>query len=169
MSLTQVYIGLGSNLHAPLSQLQQALAEIAQIADTSILKTSSFYRSAAIGPAGQPDYINAVSLLETGLTALQLLDRLQAIENSHGRVRELRWGARTLELDILLWGQQQIDDQRLQVPHPQMPLRSFVLVPLAEIAPAALNIVSMGRLAQLVRDCPFNPLQKISPKELADD
>ena len=130
---SHAYIGLGSNLDNPIKHVQAAFKQLGQITDTQLLEQSPLYRSAPVGPAGQPDYINACALLQTTLTPLQLLDALQAIENSHQRVRKERWGARTLDLDLLLFGQQTIDTPRLQVPHPYLAERNFVLYPLADI------------------------------------
>ena len=131
---TRVYIGLGSNLQNPEQQINRAFIELGQIPDTQLLTYSPLYRSAAIGPAGQPDYINACAALETQLDAHTLLDALQAIEIDHQRIRKQHWGPRTLDLDILLFGDQVIHTERLQVPHPYLCRRNFVLYPLADIA-----------------------------------
>ncbi|WDD98232.1 2-amino-4-hydroxy-6-hydroxymethyldihydropteridine diphosphokinase [Thalassomonas actiniarum] len=131
------YIGLGSNLSDPQAQIRQAIVAIAGIADSSILRISSLYFSKPMGPQDQPDYMNAVLALTTELTPLALLDALQDIENKAGRVRkDNRWGARVLDLDILLFDQEIIDNERLTVPHYGMKEREFVLLPLAEIAPS---------------------------------
>ncbi len=130
------FIGLGSNLLEPLRQVAQALDEIASLDGTALLRASGWYRSTALGPGPQPDYINGVALIATTQSPLQLLHSLQAIENIHGRERIIRWGARTLDLDILLYGDLQLNSAELTIPHPQMTLRNFVLLPLAEIAPA---------------------------------
>ncbi len=130
------FIGLGSNLLEPLRQVAQALDEIASLDGTALLRASGWYRSTALGPGPQPDYINGVALIATTQSPLQLLHSLQAIENRHGRERSIRWGARTLDLDILLYGDLQLNSAELTIPHPQMTLRNFVLLPLAEIAPA---------------------------------
>ncbi|WDE04536.1 2-amino-4-hydroxy-6-hydroxymethyldihydropteridine diphosphokinase [Thalassomonas viridans] len=131
------YIGLGSNLSDPEQQIRQALVAISRIADSDISRISSLYFSRPMGPQDQPDYMNAVLALATNLAPLALLDALQAIENQAGRVRkENRWGARVLDLDILLFDQEIIDSERLIVPHYGMKEREFVLLPLAEIAPS---------------------------------
>lgn len=153
------YIGLGSNLENPLWQLRRARAEIAALADTRELACSSFYHSKPMGPQDQPDYVNAVMAVETALTPLQLLASLQTIEQTHGRVRNERWGARTLDLDILLYGQEQIATAVLTVPHTGIAEREFVLYPLAEIASPQLSIPGRGLLADLVRDCPRRGLE----------
>lgn len=129
------YIGLGSNLADPVAQLTQAFTELEQIPSTYLLQPSSLYRSAPVGPQDQPPFINAVALLSTELEPLELLDALQAIEQAHQRVRIQHWGPRTLDLDLLLYDQRQIEHPRLIVPHPYMTQRGFVLVPLEEIAP----------------------------------
>ena len=132
---TIVYIGLGSNLSKPRLQVTNAAKEIANIDKTKVCALSSLYLSKPMGPQDQDDYINAVISIETSLSALALLDALQAIENAAGRVRkDNRWGARILDCDILLYGNESIDNARLTVPHYGMKLREFVLLPLAEIA-----------------------------------
>lgn len=132
--MTLVYIGLGSNLSDPESQIRQAIVHIRNISNTSIKKISSLYFSRPMGPQDQPDYMNAVLAINTQLNAIELLDHLQAIENKAGRVRkENRWGARILDLDILLFGDEIIINERLTVPHYGMKNREFVLIPLAEI------------------------------------
>ena len=133
--LTTVYIGLGSNLAAPLQQLKMSISAIAALDEVNLSAISSLYGSRPMGPQDQPDYINAVLAIETSLSPLPLLDKLQAIELDAGRVRkDERWGARVLDLDIILFGQQQLNTERLIVPHYGMKEREFVLLPLAEIA-----------------------------------
>lgn len=146
------YIGLGSNLENPRQQVSQALDELTAIPETILDAASSLYRSRALGPEGQPDYINAVARIKTLLAPLALLDALQAIENAHGRVREVRWGARTLDLDLLLYGNQEIRHKRLTIPHPEMHRRAFVLTPLHEIAPD-LAIPGRGGVSSLREAC----------------
>ncbi|NIB42898.1 2-amino-4-hydroxy-6-hydroxymethyldihydropteridine diphosphokinase [Pseudomaricurvus alkylphenolicus] len=128
------YIGLGSNLAQPLEQVRRAIAELDQIPETRVLAHSRWYRSVAVGPGDQPDYINAVAELETDLEAHALLDQLQAIEQAHQRVRLERWGPRTLDLDLLLYGDDIIATERLTVPHAYLKERNFVLFPLADLA-----------------------------------
>jgi 2-amino-4-hydroxy-6-hydroxymethyldihydropteridine diphosphokinase len=154
------YIGLGSNLENPRAQVEQALEELAVIPQSSLLARSPLYRSAPVGPGDQPDYINAAALLETSLTPLVLLDALQAIEQSHQRVRIEHWGPRTLDLDILLLDQQAIDSERLKVPHPYLTQRNFVLYPLADIAPE-LRLPDGTSLQQLIAQCPRDGLAPI--------
>ena len=154
------YIGLGSNLETPRAQVEQALVELAAIPESKLLATSPLYCSAPVGPGEQPDYINAAALLETSLTPLALLDALQAIEQSHQRVRIEHWGPRTLDLDILLLDQQTIDNERLTVPHPYLTQRNFVLYPLADIAPE-LRLPDGTSLQQLIAQCPRDGLAPI--------
>ena len=130
------YIGLGGNLGEPEAHLRAAFDALAALPDSHLAAVSSLYRSRAIGPGEQPDYLNAAARLDTLLAPEALLDALQAIEHAAGRERLLRWGARTLDLDLLLYGDQVIASERLSVPHPHLPERNFVLQPLLEIAPA---------------------------------
>ena len=129
------YLGLGANLNDPAQQLRCALQALDATPGIRLDAWSSFYRSRPVGPQDQPDYVNAVARIETGLPALALLDALQAIENNQGRVRLRRWGERTLDLDLLLYGDEVIQNERLTVPHIEMTRRLFVVQPLAEIAP----------------------------------
>lgn len=157
--MIECYIGLGSNLDNPIKHVETAITELRQIERVSDVIVSSLYRSAPVGPAGQDDYINAVAKLTTSLAAEALLDSLQAIENAHNRVRIERWGARTLDLDILLYGDQSINTQRLTVPHLSMRDRNFVLVPLAEIA-EDLQIQGIP-LSTLIKQCPSGDLEAL--------
>lgn len=131
-----VAIGLGSNLDDPVGQIQQALGELDQLPDTDLVNASPLYGSKAVGPA-QPDYVNACARLQTTLEPLALLDALQALEQSHRRVRKIHWGPRTLDLDLLLYGDQRINLPRLTVPHAFLTERNFVLYPLADVWPDA--------------------------------
>jgi 2-amino-4-hydroxy-6-hydroxymethyldihydropteridine diphosphokinase len=126
-------IGLGSNLGDSPQILTRAIDQLGAVPHIQLKKVASYYRTKPIGPP-QPDYLNSAATLNTSLLPWQLLDILQDIENSAGRTREVRWGARTLDLDLLFYGAWQIDSPRLQVPHPRLAERGFVLVPLAEIA-----------------------------------
>lgn len=149
-----VYIGLGSNLADPVAQLHRACQALAALADSRLLTCSRLYRSRALGSVVQPDFTNAVAALETILAPLVLLDALQVIEQDQGRVRTAqRWGPRTLDLDLLLYAGQVIDLPRLQVPHPGLPERNFVLYPLHDIAPD-LVIPGQGPLVALLQHCP---------------
>lgn len=157
---TRCYIGLGSNLEHPVTQVASALLELERLTDCRKLTHSSLYRSDPVGPPGQPDYINAVASLETRLLPLELLDALQAIEQQHQRVRVQHWGPRTLDLDLLLYGDQQINNTRLTVPHAYLQARNFVLYPLAEIAPEAY-ISSQINLTECLKNCKKGSLERI--------
>jgi 2-amino-4-hydroxy-6-hydroxymethyldihydropteridine diphosphokinase len=147
------YVGLGANLGQAEQTVRNAISRIAQLPQTSLTKQSSLYRSAPVD-AGGPDFINAVVEVSTSLTAPELLSQLQAIELAAGRQRPYRNAPRTLDLDLLLFGDARIDSERLQVPHPRMKQRAFVLRPLAEIAPqrvpaASLDAVSGQRVERI--------------------
>lgn len=152
---TDVYIGIGSNLNDPTQQLADAYQALGRLEKTRFMVTSRWYPSEAVGPGEQPNYINAVVQLSTRLTPESLLDALQAIEQAQGRERLVRWGARTLDLDILLFGSEIIESERLTVPHAYLVERNFVVFPLMELCPEM--ILPNGRLladcaAQLSRD-----------------
>ena len=130
-----VYIGIGSNLDDPVAQVRQALVELSRLPLTQYIAASRLYRSRPVGPQNQPDFINAVALLRTRLSPLALLDQLQALEQRHRRVRRQRWGPRPLDLDLLLYGSEKVQLPRLRVPHPELQVRAFVVLPMAELAP----------------------------------
>lgn len=159
--MTPAYIALGSNLQDPAYQLRTAVTALGRLPDSHIEGISAIYRSAAVGPGPQPDYLNAVLRLDTRLPPMTLLDALQKIERDQGRVRGVRWGARTLDLDLLLYGDLQIDTPRLTVPHPAMHQRNFVLYPLREINDANLLLPGATDLDTLVAQCPRGDLVKI--------
>ena len=164
--MERVYIGLGSNLATPIEQLRSALAALAALPQTDLIAQSSFYSSDPLGPADQPRYVNAVAALDTELSPLALLDALQTIELEQGRTRKAeRWGPRTLDLDILLFGERLLDEPRLTVPHYHMHARAFVLYPLAEIAPD-LKLPDGRALAELLGACPYAGLERLSETEL---
>lgn len=154
------YIGLGSNLEDPRAQVSTALEELAALPDCRSHAHSRLYRSDPVGPPGQPDYINAVASFETTLEPLQLLDALQAIEQAHQRVRIQHWGPRTLDLDLLLYGNQTISNERLIVPHAFMKERSFVLYPLADLAPE-ISLPDGTELSDLLREIPIGTLEPV--------
>ncbi len=158
--MTDVYIGLGSNLDNPRARIARAINELASLTKTQLITCSALYSSQAVGPGDQPDYVNAVALLDTELTPLDLLEKLQAIELAHNRIRIEHWGPRTLDLDILLFDQQIIATERLQVPHPYMKQRNFVLYPLADINPN-LVLPCGTPLSQLLADSPLTGLERI--------
>jgi 2-amino-4-hydroxy-6-hydroxymethyldihydropteridine diphosphokinase len=143
------YIALGSNLREPRRQLQAGFAALARLPDTQVVAQSSLYRSAPVGYADQPDFVNAVAALRTALAPRDLLDALLAIEREHGRVREFVNAPRTLDLDIALYGERVIHEPGLSIPHPRMHERAFVMVPLAEIAPDVM-VPGRGRVRELL-------------------
>jgi 2-amino-4-hydroxy-6-hydroxymethyldihydropteridine diphosphokinase len=154
------FIGLGSNLADPKYQVSSAIEQLKQVDKTRFIQSSSLYSSPPMGPQDQPDYVNAVLEIETELSAHGLLDKLQEIERIHGRVRKRHWGERTLDLDLLLYGDIVIDDERLKVPHPGIAERAFVLYPLAEIAPE-ITIPKLGLVSTLKQHCPPAGLDKM--------
>ncbi|QJR81436.1 2-amino-4-hydroxy-6-hydroxymethyldihydropteridine diphosphokinase [Alteromonas pelagimontana] len=156
-----VYIGLGSNLGQSTDLLNSAVDAIGNLADTRVLKKSSLYISAPMGPQDQPDFINSVCLIETALSPHPLLAQLQQIENSYGRERKgKRWGPRTLDLDVLLYGNQEVNTDDLTIPHYGMAEREFVLVPLFEIAPNMI-MPDGNPLSQWVAKCSLEGLKRI--------
>lgn len=159
--MTIVYIALGSNLNTPVEQLNNALQAISTLPNTRLIAVSSFYQSKPLGPQDQPDYVNAVAQIDTELAPLALLDELQRIENEQGRVRLRRWGERTLDLDILLYGNEIIQNERLTVPHYDMQNREFVIVPLFEIAPD-LVMPNQKSLAELATHFAQHQMQRLT-------
>lgn len=162
--LQKVYIGLGSNLNQPKKQLALAVTALRALPDTHYLKDSGVFLSKPLltdeqqsNAADMPDYYNAVALLETSLQPLVLLDELQKIEERQGRERFERWAARSLDLDILLYGELQIKSERLQIPHPGLCEREFVLYPLLAIAPD-IEIPGHGKLTRYIEKCSKNDL-----------
>ena len=134
-AVAEAFVALGANLENPVLQVTQALSELDAIEGTHVLAASSLYRTAPVGYADQPDFINAVARLETGLSPRALLDALHLIEDRHARQRSMRNAPRTLDLDLLLYGMLVMREEDLTLPHPRMHERAFVLMPLAEIAP----------------------------------
>ena len=165
--LQQVWIGLGSNLDEPLQQLRTAITALRTLPGSHLEAVSSFYRSVPLGPAGQPDYLNAAARLRTPLDALTLLRTLQTIEHRQGRRRQQRWGARTLDLDILLYGTQRYHTPDLVIPHPQLTQRAFVLYPLHELEPG-LVIPGHGAIRALLPAVAKRVAAPL-PREHADD
>lgn len=156
------FIGLGSNLSNPVEQIMTAKASIGRSDGISGRAFSSLYRSLPMGPADQPEYVNAVMAVETTLTAGELFRVMQTVENSQGRVRRgERWGARTLDLDLLLYGRDILETEELTIPHYGLTERAFVLYPLAEISPN-LIVPNKGALAELLKHCPRDGLSVIS-------
>ncbi len=136
IEMETVYVGLGSNLDVPVTHVLEAWRDLHCVPATHCQALSALYHSEPHGPEDQPLYVNAVAKISTGLLPHQLLDSLQAIEDQHQRVRRTRWGARTLDLDILLFGTRVIVDERLEIPHSQLRLRNFVLAPLLDLDPS---------------------------------
>lgn len=164
---TRSFIGLGSNLNNPLQQIRHACQQLGELPRSRRRKVSSFYTSEPLRSnhsapkPDQPDYINAVVEIHTQLSAEQLLDELQRIERQHGRTRShKRWQSRTLDLDILLFGDQHISSERLQIPHREMLNRNFVVFPLAEIA-QGLILPCGTPLVEVLRKTDFEPLDKV--------
>lgn len=163
--MIRCYIGLGSNLDQPVEQLGRALQALQQLPDSRWVGASSLYCSPPLGPQDQPDFINAVACLDTLLPPLELLAALQAIEQQHQRVRLRHWGPRTLDLDLLLYGDQSLDLPQLTVPHPGLALRDFVLWPLAELEPSLClpDGRSVQALCQSLPPSALKPLNQGSP------
>ena len=159
--MTIVYIGLGSNMESPRQHITTAIDALGEIQSTRILNVSSLYKSKPVGPQDQDDYVNAVAELETELMPLDLLDSLQTIENEHGRVRNERWGPRTLDLDILMYADEIIQNDRLTIPHIEMTNRCFVLVPLAEIKPDC-RIPGKGLVSEILNNIDQDGLERLA-------
>ena len=154
-------MGIGSNLNDPVAQVQEAIGELEMLPDTILVSKSSLYRGKPMGPADQPDYVNAVVGIDTLLSAGDLLQAMTRIEDLQGRERQgEKWGPRTLDLDLLLYGSSRIDTSDLTVPHPGMHERDFVIVPLAEIA-GNLTIPGRGQLSALYNKCSKHSLKKL--------
>jgi 2-amino-4-hydroxy-6-hydroxymethyldihydropteridine diphosphokinase len=156
--MAEVFIALGSNMSDPHCQLDRALKSLASIPQSAIVAVSDRYQTPAIGPR-QPDYINAAAQLRTSLSPESLLDVLQSIEQQQDRVRTIRWGPRTLDLDILLYDNLVQDTQRLTIPHPRMAERAFVLMPLADIN-RQLTLPCGKTVAQLLANCSVQGIVK---------
>lgn len=162
------FVGLGSNLgndrngifESPKQQLLNAIQSIDNQTTINLLRTSPFYQTQAIGPGDQPDYINAAIKIETSLSAHQLLLALQSIENQQGRVRKERWGARTLDLDILIFDQLIENSEQLILPHPRAHERAFVLAPLNDLDPN-LVIPKRGNISSLLANCSMQGIVKL--------
>jgi 2-amino-4-hydroxy-6-hydroxymethyldihydropteridine diphosphokinase len=159
--VTRAFVGVGSNLEEPRAQVLRALEELAALPGTRVAARSSLYRSAPVGYAAQPDFVNAVAALDTDLPPKELLAELQALEARHGRRRSFANAPRTLDLDLLLYGDARIEEPELVVPHPRMHERAFVLRPLLEIAPRA-EIPGRGAAAALLGACAAQPVERMS-------
>jgi 2-amino-4-hydroxy-6-hydroxymethyldihydropteridine diphosphokinase len=160
-STSTVYIGIGSNLGRPLEQVRRARDALGALPNTRLMGISPFYRNPAIGPGDQPDYVNAVAAIETRLGPHELLDALQVIEANQGRKRSaVRWQPRTVDLDLLVYGDRAIHDQRLTIPHPHIHERAFVLKPLLDLAPH-LEVPGLGPVARLLSCVPDGLLRRV--------
>jgi 2-amino-4-hydroxy-6-hydroxymethyldihydropteridine diphosphokinase len=149
----KAFVGLGSNLGEREAMIRLALDDLARLPETTLVRASSLYDTEPVGEVDQPNFLNAVAQLDTALTARQLLWNLLLIEKRLGRVRTQRWGPRTIDLDLLLYGLQVIEEADLRVPHPELTRRSFVLVPLVELDPLLIHPVTgetlVGHLSRL--------------------
>jgi len=161
--MVTAYIGLGANLDDPAAQVEQALVELAHLPESRLAARSSLYSSAPVGYAEQPDFINAVAAVETRLSPRDLLNALLDIEHRHGRNRTFRNAPRTLDLDLLLYGDAHFHEENLALPHPRMHERGFVLLPLQEIAPE-LAIPGMGHVDTLLALCGNQPVHLYAPQ-----
>lgn len=158
------FLGLGSNLEQPLLQLTRALRAIEEIRGVRLTRVSSFYETAPVGLVDQPNFVNAVAEVETTLLPRTLLTALLDIEAAHARVRTVKNGPRTLDLDILLYGDGEFHESNLSIPHPRMHERAFVLVPLAEIRPDAV-IPGRGTVAELARQCDRRGVRQVGERQ----
>jgi 2-amino-4-hydroxy-6-hydroxymethyldihydropteridine diphosphokinase len=154
------YLGLGSNLAEPLWQLTRALQAIEEIRDVRLTRVSSFYETAPVGMVNQPNFVNAVAEIDTTLSPRALLAALLEIEAAQARVRTVKNGPRTLDLDILLYGDQRIHEEALAIPHPRMHQRAFVLVPLAEVRPDVM-IPGHGTASALLAQCDCRGVRQV--------
>jgi len=160
------YIGLGANLDDPAAQVELAMDELARLPESRLTARSSLYASAPVGYAEQPDFINAVAVLETRLSPRALLEAMLGIEHHHGRNRTFRNAPRTLDLDLLLYGDAHFHEANLTLPHPRMHERAFVLLPLLEIAPDAA-IPGRGRAADWLASCGDQSVSALPPPAAA--
>ena len=154
------YIGIGSNLNGPKDQIEKALTTLTEAKDIALLSVSSFYRSKPLLDMPGPNYLNVVCKIETNLGALDLLNFCQEIEDNQHRVREIKWGSRTIDLDILLYGDQILATKELTIPHPEMINRAFVLLPLFEIEPG-LKLPLLGPLKGLLERIESSDIEKL--------
>lgn len=158
--MTLAYVGLGANLGDPRRTVSQAILELGRLPGSAVTSRSSLYRSAPLGYTAQPDFVNAVVGLETELEAEPLLDQLQAMESRHGRERPFSGAPRTLDLDLLLYGDAQLSTPRLTVPHPRMHERAFVLQPLLDLDPV-ISVPGKGLASTLLSACSSQKIERI--------
>lgn len=150
--MTLVYLGLGSNIENREAYLQKALASLAELPQTQLTDRSPIYETAAWGKTDQSDFLNMVCQLETDLSPQELLRSCQNIESRLGRVRHEHWGPRTIDIDILFYGHEIIDEEKLQVPHPYLQNRAFVLVPLSDITESFIHPLLKKSAADLLKE-----------------
>lgn len=162
MTSVTAYVALGANLENPIAQVRAGIEALAALPGTRLIGQSSLYRTAPVGYAAQPDFINAVAAIETTLGPRKLLDALLAIELKHRRVRDYPNAPRTLDLDLLLYGDIELDEDGLTIPHPRMHERAFVLAPLAEITPHCA-IPGRGRVDELLRAADATGVARAEP------
>ncbi|HXF67321.1 MAG TPA: 2-amino-4-hydroxy-6-hydroxymethyldihydropteridine diphosphokinase [Burkholderiales bacterium] len=162
------FVALGANLGDPPAQIRSALRALAGLPATRLVRRSSLYRNPPAGLREQPDFVNAVAMVETALAPRALLGELLAIERAHGRVRDFPNAPRTLDLDLVLYGDLELREPGLTIPHPRMLERAFVLVPLAEIAPEAV-VPGAGRVADLVGRVDASAMLKLEERGAADE
>lgn len=159
--MIRAYVGLGANLDGPAARLRRVLDELDAVPSTRVAARSPLYRSAPLGPPDQPDYINAVAALDTGLDPVPLLHALRSLEARHGRRRDgERWGPRTLDLDLLLYGELTMRTSELTLPHPGLHERAFVLYPLSDVAPA-LAVPGHGTIDALLKRLPDSGIERL--------
>jgi 2-amino-4-hydroxy-6-hydroxymethyldihydropteridine diphosphokinase len=157
--MTLAYVGLGANIGDPGQQIEAAIEELKKLPDSRVTAVSGVYRSAPIGHLDQPDFLNAVAELDTDLAPVPLLGMLQQLESSHGRERPFANAPRTLDLDLLLYGDRVLETPRLTLPHPRMHERAFVLAPLTEIAPD-IAIPGRGLARALLAACAGQAIER---------
>ena len=160
--MIRAYVALGANLGHPAATVRAALAALSGIPESVLIAASSLYRTAPVGLKHQPDFINAVAAVDTALAPLALLEALFAIEARFGRSRSVKNAPRTLDLDLLLYGESRLDEARLTLPHPRMHERAFVLVPLAELAPEC-RIPGRAALSELLALCRDQGVVRLEP------
>jgi 2-amino-4-hydroxy-6-hydroxymethyldihydropteridine diphosphokinase len=158
--MTVAYVGLGANVGDPRRQIETAMTELRMLPDTRVTVASSLYRSAPLGYSDQPDFLNAVVQLDTELLPEALLDRLRDIEDRHGRERPFANAPRTLDLDLLLYGDRVVNTPGLVLPHPRMHERAFVLQPLLDLD-SEISIPGKGRARDLLSACGSQEIERI--------
>jgi 2-amino-4-hydroxy-6-hydroxymethyldihydropteridine diphosphokinase len=166
--IVTVFVALGGNIGDPPAQIRSALRALAALPDTRLVRQSSLYRNPPAGGLDQPEFVNAVAQIETRIGPRELLDRLLEIERAHGRERDYPNAPRTLDLDILLYGGRVVHEPGLAIPHPRMPERAFVLVPLAEIAPD-IEVPGRGRVADLLGAVDASGMIRLADRGTADE